>query len=53
MDYYGPITPEENELFTRALRFLYERRLAMEGFKANIIVTRITPEEADASNVPA
>lgn len=35
----------ENELFQRALRFLYRRRLAMEGLQADVIVTRPEPEE--------
>lgn len=43
------ISPAENDLFTKALRFLWERRLAMEGFEANITVTRIGPEERKES----
>ena len=31
------ISPKENDLFTKALRFLYERRLAMEGAEADIV----------------
>ena len=31
------ISPAENNLFIKALRFLYERRLAMEGVEADII----------------
>lgn len=34
------ISPAENDLFTRALTFLYERRLAMEGLEADIQVIR-------------
>lgn len=30
----------EDELFARALRFLYERRLAMEGLQAEVRVSR-------------
>lgn len=35
----------EDELFQRALRFLYRRRLDMEGLQADVIVTRPEPEE--------
>lgn len=47
------ISPAENDLFTKALRFLYERRLAMEGFEANISPTLKEPEEPASSSVPA
>lgn len=39
------ISSAENDLFTKALRFLYERRLAMEGVKADIRIERINPDE--------
>lgn len=35
----------EDALFQKALRLLYERRLAMEGFRADIIPVRSEPEE--------
>lgn len=34
------ISPAENDLFIKALTFLYERRLAMEGCAADIQVIR-------------
>lgn len=40
------ISPAENDLFTKALTFLYERRLAMEGCEADIHITRITPDDS-------
>lgn len=45
MDHYGPITPQENALFEKALRFLWERRLAKYGWEANIRPTLVRPEE--------
>lgn len=47
------ISPAENDLFTKALRFLYERRLEQIGFEADVIVTKIRPEEAEALRMPA
>lgn len=44
------ISPAENDLFTRALRFLYERRLEQIGFEADIIVVRPEPEEPQPAN---
>lgn len=39
------ISPAENDLFVKALRFLYGRRLEQIGFEANIHPTRIKPED--------
>lgn len=39
------ISPAENDLFVKALQFLYGRRLEQIGWEANIHPTRITPEE--------
>lgn len=39
------ISPAENDLFTRALRFLYERRLEQIGFAADVTVGRPEAEE--------
>lgn len=39
------ISPAENDLFTRALRFLYGRRLEQIGFEADVTVVRLKPEE--------
>lgn len=36
----------EDELFQKALRFLYKRRLDMEGLRADVTVVRPEPEEA-------
>ncbi len=35
--------------FEKALRFLYERRLAMEGLQADVVITKEAPEEARPS----
>lgn len=40
------ISPEEDALFTKALRFLYERNLERIGFEADIRPTLMKPEEA-------
>ncbi len=47
------ISPAENDLFTKALRLLYERRLAMEGFEADINPTLSETEESPQYPVPA
>lgn len=39
------ISPAENDLFTKALRFLYERRLEQIGFEADVRPTLMKPEE--------
>ncbi len=36
----------EDELFARALRFLYERRLAMEGLQAEVRVSKLEDGQA-------
>lgn len=41
------------DIFEKALRLLYERRLAMEGLQADIIVTKEEPDETEPSRVPA
>jgi len=42
------ISPEEDALFIKALRFLYDRQLELHGFQANLTVTRKEPEEKSA-----
>jgi len=42
------ISPEEDALFMKALRFLYDRSLERHGIQANITVTRKEPEEKSA-----
>lgn len=39
------ISPAENDLFTKALRFLWERRLEKYGWEANIRPTLVRPDE--------
>ncbi len=42
------ISPEEDALFVKALRFLYDRDLELHGFQASITVTKKEPEEKSA-----
>lgn len=37
------------DILEKALRFLYERRLAMEGLQADVVITREEPEETPSS----
>lgn len=37
----------EEDIFDKALRLLYERRLAQFGLEADIIIKRITEEDAE------
>lgn len=53
MDYTGPITPEENAVFVKALQFLYGDNLAKIGFEANIRPTLMKLEEPALFGVPA
>lgn len=39
------ISPAENDLFTKALRFLWEQRLAKYGFEADLNPVLVKPEE--------
>lgn len=41
------------DIFEKALRLLYERRLAMEGLQADIIITKKEPDGAEPSCVSA
>lgn len=45
MDCAGPITPEENALFVKALRFLYAKNLERINFEADVRPTLEKPEE--------
>lgn len=47
------ISPAENDLFARALRFLYERRLEQIGFEADVRPTLPESEESHSPKVPA
>ncbi len=47
------ISPEENALFVKALRFLYEQRLEKYGFTADIYPVLREPQEPDSPSVPA
>lgn len=40
----------ENALFEKALQFLYERRLAMAGLQAEIIITRKSENEKEKAS---
>ncbi len=42
------ISPEEDALFVKALRFLYDRALELHGFQADVTVARKEPEEKSA-----
>jgi hypothetical protein len=35
------------DIFEKALRFLYEKRLEQLGIEADIIITKITEEDAE------
>lgn len=47
------ISPKENDLFVKALRFLYEKRLEKYGFAADITPILREQAEPDPSSVPA
>lgn len=38
---------KEDALFMKALKFLYERRLAQIGFEANVVITKIEEPKAE------
>lgn len=50
MDYNGPITPEENDLFTRALLWLFNRDAEINDCEmVNPRLSRITQENESES----
>ena len=45
------INAKENDLFVKALRLLWERRFAMEGWEADINPTLVKPEKPASAKV--
>ena len=43
----APISPEEDDLFVRGLRFLFERRIAMENCEGDLTPVRREPDSPE------